>query len=55
MTIEGTLVRYEGKLWQPIEVDGTSVHLLMGVDGICVDCQDAELRAAIQAIIDLGK
>jgi hypothetical protein len=50
MTIEGHRVRYDAQLWDVLTVDGTSIHLVSGDDGVCVECVDAELRAAIEAL-----
>lgn len=51
MTIEGTLVRYDGRLWTLVEVDGTSVHLALGSDGVCVECTDVALLAALKELL----
>jgi hypothetical protein len=50
MTIEGHRIRYDGRLWSVIDVDGEAVHLVSGDDGVCVACPDADLRALIDAL-----
>jgi hypothetical protein len=50
MVIEGNRVRYDGRSWQVLEVDGTAVHLVDGDEGVCVECLDDELRTEIAAL-----
>ena len=51
LTIEGSLVRYDGRLWHVLEVSETSVHLILGQDGVCVECDDAELLAQLAELV----
>lgn len=50
ITIVGDKVKYDGRLWDVLDVDGVYVHLVTDSEGVCVEVTDSDKLAAVSAL-----